>query len=75
MIEMDRMMEERELLAKFRAKEVPPTNQPGLFDKIMAQNEERRQEVKERSAELTKAREKPFNFYIREQQKKEAAVH
>lgn len=36
MIEMDRMMEERELQAKFRAKEVPATNEPGLFEKIIA---------------------------------------
>ena len=37
-VELKECLEERELQAQFRAKEVPATNKPGLFAKIMSDN-------------------------------------
>lgn len=50
----------------FRAKEVPQiVKQDGLFDKIMTDNQKRREEVKKNSIQMTKKSEKPFSFYNR----------
>lgn len=51
----------------FRAKDVPQlVRQDGLYDKIMTDNERRREEVKKNSMQITLKNERPFSFYKRE---------
>lgn len=51
----------------FRAKDVPQlVRQDGLYEKIMTDNERRREEVKKNSMQMTLKNERPFSFYKRE---------
>lgn len=60
---------EEQLKIKFEAKPVPPEVIIPLYDQIMQEQEERRKQVKEQSIAITKASEKPFSFYYRDQEK------
>jgi hypothetical protein len=55
---------------QFKANPVPPNTLVPRFQQIQRDNERRRQEVKTKSVEITKQREKPFSFYARDVAKK-----
>jgi len=54
---------------RFRAKSVPKSTTEPLFEKIMQAQEDRRLEVKKNSIAITKMREAPFQFYLRDKDK------
>ena len=61
----------------FKAKPVPAVVSAPRYDSIIEANQKRREEVKTKSKEITKSKEKPFSFYekdlkIREEKKKNA---
>ena len=70
-LKMKKHKEEAELHKKFRAQPVPATTFLPLYDEIVNNNETRRREVRELSKAILKSTEKPFNFLIREEAKKE----
>lgn len=47
----------------FRAIEVPPEVKIPMYDQLIAEQEQRRQLVKQMSVQMTLANEKPFSFY------------
>ncbi|CAD8106877.1 unnamed protein product [Paramecium primaurelia] len=52
----------------FKAKEIPQiVKQDGLYEKIINDNEKRREEVKKNSVQMTLKNERPFSFYRRDQ--------
>lgn len=61
--------EEEALNYKFKAKEVPKAVREPRYDKIIQEQERRREEVKKNSLALTRANEKPFAFYERDKTK------
>lgn len=61
--------EERILNHRFRANSVPGIVKTPLFEKIIHNQEERRAQVKKNSVAITKMREAPFNFYLRDKDK------
>lgn len=58
--------EEKELNFKYRAKPVPKHVKSNKFEKLMNQQEERREEAKRLAIAKIKATEAPFNFYQRD---------
>ncbi|GFN83094.1 protein fam161a-like [Plakobranchus ocellatus] len=62
--------EEAECEKKFKARPVPSHVYLPKFEEIMERNESRRQYVKQYCSELLKSQVKPFNFEIREEEKK-----
>lgn len=66
----ERKRNEQEIInSKFKAKSVPESVKPGLFNKITLENQSRREQVKKNSIAITLQREKPFKFYIRDKEK------
>ena len=63
----DRVEEERGY--RFKANDIPKSTKQPKYQQILAANEERRQEVKRMSLAITKQREKPFGFYLRDQER------
>ncbi|GFS04802.1 protein FAM161A-like [Elysia marginata] len=62
--------EEAECEKKFKARPVPSHVYLPKFEEIMERNESRRHYVKQYCQELLKSQVKPFNFEIREEEKK-----
>ena len=58
----------------FRANKIPMTTTDNLYEKITKEQAEKREEVKRLSMAITKQREKPFSFYIRDQERKAAGA-
>eukprot|EP00826_Nyctotherus_ovalis_P041683 TRINITY_DN4239_c0_g1_i1.p1 TRINITY_DN4239_c0_g1~~TRINITY_DN4239_c0_g1_i1.p1 ORF type:complete len:487 (+),score=183.92 TRINITY_DN4239_c0_g1_i1:1132-2592(+) len=50
----------------FKANPIPLTTTMPLFNQMMEEQQKRSEEVKQKSREITKAREKPFSFYERD---------
>lgn len=69
MLEEKEQQTEESIKIKFEAKPVPPEVIIPLYDQIMQEQETRRRQVKEQSIAMTKASEKPFSFYYRDQEK------
>ena len=59
-------LEEAELNKPFRANPIPATTYLPLYEMINAQQDRRRQFVKENSQKMLKAKERPFSFVERE---------
>ncbi|CAH1263804.1 FAM161B [Branchiostoma lanceolatum] len=62
--------EEAELQKKFKASPAPAHVYVPMFDDIMREQEEKRQQIRQYSKEILKSMEKPFSFYKREAEKK-----
>ncbi|XP_078676318.1 protein FAM161A-like [Branchiostoma floridae x Branchiostoma belcheri] len=62
--------EEAELQKKFKASPAPAHVYVPMFDDIMREQEEKRQQIRQYSKEILKSMEKPFSFYKREEEKK-----
>lgn len=60
--------EQYEIAQQFAAKDIPKSTLEKRYEKILSDNERRRDEVKRQSKALTKANERPFSFYTREQE-------
>ncbi len=75
--EYERQLREREreehleCQKKFKAKPVPAHVYMPLYDEMNQKNEEKRQEIREASMELTKSLEKPFKFMQRNEERRE----
>jgi len=69
MVQEKRDEEERILNHRFRANSVPGIVKTPLFEKIIHDQEQRRAQVKKNSVAITKMREAPFNFYLRDKDK------
>ncbi|XP_005111756.3 protein FAM161A [Aplysia californica] len=67
-------LEEEECAKKFKAQPVPSHVYLPLYEEIMEKNETRRKYAKEYCQDLLKSQVKPFNFEIREQEKKAQRV-
>ncbi|XP_039769024.1 protein FAM161A isoform X2 [Ornithorhynchus anatinus] len=63
--------EAAECQKKFRANPIPAFVFLPLYQELLERNEERRRFVKEKSKEILLASQKPFDFVVREEQKKE----
>lgn len=67
---MEKKMEEQALKKHaYRAKPIPPEVIQPRFQAITEANENRRQRILQESKEITKQREAPFNFWLRDQEK------
>ncbi|EAR83067.2 EF hand protein (macronuclear) [Tetrahymena thermophila SB210] len=66
MIEEAREKERKEYNTRPKPKEIPDHVKKPLYEKIMHEQEKRRQEVRKNSVAITIQREKPFKFYIRD---------
>jgi len=66
MIEHKMLEEENFLHHQFIANKIPKTTKEPRYEMLKFKNEERRDEVKRTSIEVTKARENPFSFYERD---------
>ena len=63
-MQKEREVEESNLIHHvFKAKPVPAAVSLPKYDMIMEANQKRREEVRTKSKEITKSREKPFSFY------------
>ena len=58
--------EERELGVKYKAKPIPAHVKSNKFEKLMREQEDRREEAKRLAIAKIKATEAPFNFYQRD---------
>ena len=67
--------EEAECEKKFKARPVPSHVYLPKFEEIMEKNESRRHYVKQYCQELLKSQVKPFNFEVREEEKKKQRAH
>lgn len=67
--------EEAECEKKFKAQPVPSHVYLPLYEEIMERNETRRRYIKQYCRELLESQVKPFNFEIREQEKKFQRAH
>lgn len=70
MVQEKNTKEENIINSQFRSKPVPPEVTIPRYQTIMENNESRRLEVKKNSMALTRQNEKPFNFYLRDLNKK-----
>lgn len=70
MLKEQKDKEREEKSVKFQANPIPRSTKEPLYQKIVAANEARRQEVRRMSIALTKQTEKPFSFYQRDMEKK-----
>lgn len=52
-----------EISCQFKAKDIPKSTMEPRYQRIMENNEQRRQEVLRQSQAMTRANEKPFSFY------------
>lgn len=68
MIAESHSRDQEERCYQFKANEIPRSTQEPLYQRLLATNEARRQEVKRMSLAITKQREKPFSFYLRDQE-------
>jgi len=63
----EKKQEEDELVnTRFKANPIPLTTTMPLFEQMMEERQRRSEEVKQKSREITKARENPFTFYERD---------
>jgi len=62
----------KEIGKKVKPKKIPQEVKMKLFDTINKDNEARREEVKQKSLEITKANERPFSFHERDLEAKKA---
>ncbi|KAL4467669.1 hypothetical protein ABPG74_013004 [Tetrahymena malaccensis] len=66
MVEEAREKERKEYNTRPKPKEIPDHVKKPLYEKIMHEQEKRRQEVRKNSVAITIQREKPFRFYLRD---------
>ena len=67
--------DEAETKVTFRANDIPKTTTQPLYQHILKKDAQRRQMNKEASMAKTKASQKPFSFYERDQQKARDAAN
>ena len=72
MIAEKKIQEENTLKYQIRSKPIPPEVLIPRYKSIVESNDMRRLAVKNNSIALTKEREKPFSFYERDKNKKQA---
>ena len=72
MIMEKKMDEEGMVKHQFRSKPIPAAVLVPRYQSILDKNEERRLKVKQESIAMTKATEKPFDFWERDKAKMEA---
>ena len=69
MVAEKKILEENHINFQFRSKPIPPEVLIPRYKSIVEAKQMRQMEVKKNSIAITKAREKPFSFYERDQKK------